>query len=774
MKKIIAVLVMVVISCMTLATLGFVSDKSDVASADSITGVDVFFIAGQSNASGFSDFYRKDNSTLNLSGDWLAKAKTGLYTNGFNNIFYMGSALEGSDASGTNITTLQKVKVGFGRNANREFGAELGMAEYLTSHYGPGTENPNRAVVIVKYAVGGTSLLGKVESRFGAWLPPSYVSQSQYVNELVGKVNFYESLIGKSSDNYTTGLAYQAFTAIKDAGYTDIDLKGLYWSQGECECTDADRYEHEPALRALISDVRRDLGTVSNNFMTSNANVDVSGASDLDFLISEIAPTFAGGAKSIDGRANWMNMRIVEEAQRNVCNSVANTYLLPTGKYTISSQNAQMDITVENGESYCEDNWHYNGDDMLEIGNEVGRYFHAINNNATTSAKITVNAVNEDGEAVALDKVTLDAGKTYTANVVNGVATFTNLPLGTFEIIVDGFEQIDANGNFIENPMITTSTNSVANKTIYLTKTPFIVDRDVIEKWNLRIDPQYGATVTNTNDNMFIGIDPGAKGVSFRYDFNVGSKSAYFPAVIALNANGEPVTFQLCHWGNALVLKVFAGGTNVSLTTISNLNGLCSAEICVYFEGMTLNYALTNINTPSGKISDVKGSYDVSTIFATWNGIERIGFQYDFDPSAFSNEATAGPWGIYDVQPISKIQSSDKSSVDLTIIGKNIRGVNGVTDANLEGKDAVLSSPGGLYKYTATITNGVASFVNVPFGKYQLFVDGDNYVGIYKVTVATATHKETVRVNSKIFNNAFANTGISLDGDIEWVQDSVI
>ena len=94
--------------------------------------VDVYFIAGQSNAAGYSDFYRDDLKTFNLGEDYLHKASE--YIEGYENILYYGKAVSGSD-KGNVISELSPVKAGLGNTSGREIGAELGMAEYLSERY---------------------------------------------------------------------------------------------------------------------------------------------------------------------------------------------------------------------------------------------------------------------------------------------------------------------------------------------------------------------------------------------------------------------------------------------------------------------------------------------------------------------------------------------------------------------------------------------------------------------------------------------------------------
>ena len=790
MKKIIAVLVMVMICCMTLAVGGFITDKSDVANADSITGADVYFIAGQSNAAGCSDFYRNDNATYNLSGEWLKKAKNAKYTNGFANVSYFGfGGVSSSESGGTRfLTELVPVKVAQGSNYVSEFGPELGMAEYLSTHYGPGSENPNRVAVIVKYAVGAASLIGESGASWCSWCAPSYQKAN---NITIFGQDLYHNMVGTSSD-YSTGVVYKAFNAMKAKGYTDIDLKGFYWSQGEAECNSSDYAKHGPALEAFITDMRKDLDLVSSSFMSTNTSVNIAGATDLDFLISEIAPTFGGSytlngttyntTKLPDGTSSNPFIREVVKAQQSVAQKLSNVYTLPTRDYTIFNESANLGIFKEDGKSYCGDQWHYNADDMLAIGNEVSRTLYAINSVKSSSVKVNVKAFNDDGQETEIKELSLVAGDTYTANVVDGVANFTNIPVGTFDIVADGFKHADDEGNFIQNYRVNTKANSTVTANVTMWELPFALDDDAINYWSIKTDPVHGASITASNtERIYLGIGTEAKGVAFKYSYtqryeeNNGTKTAastYFPAIYAQDDNGNLAGIQLCHWGKGFSLKANSIGISnqTSLGTVTSGTGMGTAEIYVYFEGTTVYYSVTNVMLNYDEMGELEGSYDLKSVNANFTGAKNISFSYNNDvgkTGSLDGIGTADPWRIFDIQPI-KNKSTSLATVKLNVVGKNIRAVNGVSDVNLDGKIAILSSAGGLNNYAGTVLNGVATFNNVPFGKYELKVDNAKYVGLEKVVVDSTVVDKKVRVNNQLLVNHMAGASATMHGDMDW------
>ena len=96
----------------------------------------------------------------------------------------------------------------------------------------------------------------------------------------------------------------------------------------------------------------------------------------MPFLISEIAPTQAGAKKNADGTSSRATLNQIIRLQREVAETYDNVYTLNTTDYDIVNQFDLWNSTQNPGVSYCNDQWHYNGDDMLEIGNEVGELLY--------------------------------------------------------------------------------------------------------------------------------------------------------------------------------------------------------------------------------------------------------------------------------------------------------------------------------------------------------------------------------------------------------------
>ena len=222
--------------------------------------IDIYLIAGQSNGAGMTVFNEEFfNSNEN-------------FKNGYENILYYGTA--GSvpspyDILYTNrVTVPETVKSGFGKNGSY-FGPELGMAEALSAYYNSET---GRTAGIIKYAVGGTSLtdiLTGQNSPAGNWCSPSYLAKYGSKGELSG--GLYRNFLAE----VTAGI--EAYRAL---GY-QVNLKAIYWMQGEGDSQRDVLEAYAEMLELLIGDMRRDLGTITGGR-----------CEDLPVVIGEISDSY--------------------------------------------------------------------------------------------------------------------------------------------------------------------------------------------------------------------------------------------------------------------------------------------------------------------------------------------------------------------------------------------------------------------------------------------------------------------------------------------------
>lgn len=312
------------------------AEGENIGSARSI---DLYLIAGQSNGAGYSF---ADTAVLkNLWAD---------YATGSPNVIYRGCAEYTNNVNTPQVSTGENrfddwtcAKAGQGKSVSH-MGAEVGMAARLSSAY----YKDGRTCGIIKYAHGGTSIFDNKEGENAAngnWVSPSYAAAKGYsfaestptVKNLTG--NLYRGLLSEVG---------RGVESLREAGYNDIRIKGVFWMQGESDRCYPDEYEI--ALRYFIKDLREDLGKIMGE--------DLSG---LAFMIGEISRT-SGSAKA---DTVSLNERFIS-GQREITAKTDNAYVIPSGQYEINR--------LENGEDVnSQDAWHWTAEPMFRIGEHVGQ-----------------------------------------------------------------------------------------------------------------------------------------------------------------------------------------------------------------------------------------------------------------------------------------------------------------------------------------------------------------------------------------------------------------
>ncbi|MDR3319204.1 MAG: sialate O-acetylesterase, partial [Clostridiales bacterium] len=237
-----------------LFAVGFPHSQSASAAGEKPV-LDVFLIAGQSNASGWSRISGYTNPT---------HAFTDIQS--FGNVMYAGEAgklLPGKSGNQRPYFTASAVTVGFGETA-AHMGPEYGMAEVLNGRY----DGVTKKALIVKSAAGGVSLnntSGGNSALYGNYLPPSE------------RENF--------TPNAATGVQYDNLVAVFERVYNeykdtyDINVSGFAWMQGEDDRGSPVLYKR--LIASFIRDIRSDLGGV--------VGMDLS---EMPFVMGEISPTF--------------------------------------------------------------------------------------------------------------------------------------------------------------------------------------------------------------------------------------------------------------------------------------------------------------------------------------------------------------------------------------------------------------------------------------------------------------------------------------------------
>ena len=359
---------------------GAVALPAKNVSAQAVTSeektIDMYLIAGQSNAAGYSSKGRK------LDGV-------------FENVSYAGEVdrYRTSGAASQSYLTYPfqpAVKEGFGR-ATGFVGPEYGIAEKLNDKYKGGHK-----ALVFKSAAGGTGLRNSTHGQnndFGNWYPRSQWTGSVSSSAPMGVQ--YQRFV----DNFTS-----VYTQLTEHGYT-VKVQGMAWMQGEDDLSAPQEYG--TLLEAFITDLRADLISVTND----------STLSSMPFVIGEIATSFA--------TANNPQVPPFIEVQRSVAEKMNNVYTVATDDLII----VDTDGTVVGSDQY-----HFTKADQRILGNRFGevllqyaRFKDAYVstsaggtieqefNNDKTELTITVQA----DEGYVLKSLTFD-GRNVTAQVQNG------------------------------------------------------------------------------------------------------------------------------------------------------------------------------------------------------------------------------------------------------------------------------------------------------------------------------------------------------------------
>ncbi len=371
--------------------------------------LDVYFIAGQSNAAG-TTYYMRDVRDYAFGVDYVVnlsdRSLKSEYDAGYSNVYYCGYSGVSTSKQGGVSHSITVTKSGLGISP-LHIGPELGMAKELQKKYA----NSNNDALIIKYAVGASSLDGKAGCSWGNWCPPSKVATSTIHGE-----NLYYNMVGHAENGYTDGAIYQYLTDVInssiyiDGGYNGIVFKGLVWLQGEAESSSESRAKaYGEYLMALINDFRADAVELANKF-SCDKDVDVTSKVDLPFVVSEIAPTFGGAQWFEETGSNNPYINIIIKRERRVAELMKNVVTIDTTDYVIVKESS-MFYSLSEG-SYSMDKWHYNADDIIEIGEKAGAFFTSGHFDKKTdtnnTSKVGCSAsVNETESTIVLGLVPL-------------------------------------------------------------------------------------------------------------------------------------------------------------------------------------------------------------------------------------------------------------------------------------------------------------------------------------------------------------------------------
>lgn len=294
---------------------------TDSKEEENVKTIDVYIIAGQSNAAGLTRYNESELKTL-----WSD------YKNGTENVLFSGFCQDQT------IKYWENAKAGQGTSAS-QMGPEVGMAAVLSEEY----YNGDKYAGIIKHAYGGTSIfnnLGGYNDVCGNWLCPSYAQEigASYTGKSGG---LYRGLLQTVEENVAK---------LERRGFEKINIKGLFWMQGENDRLDPKNYAK--AFSCFATDIRRDLGKIMGEDLSS-----------MPIIVGEISRT----TKSASPSTVVENDAFIA-MQRRLPVIVNDVYVVNSSKYEVNTWDA-----VNNKDINVQDNYHWSTQHMFGVGELVGR-----------------------------------------------------------------------------------------------------------------------------------------------------------------------------------------------------------------------------------------------------------------------------------------------------------------------------------------------------------------------------------------------------------------
>lgn len=328
-KTILKTLITVCATVALAAVTATVAIPQKVSAAGGEKTADVFLIAGQSNAAGST---RVDSTPYGYAV---------AYTPTENVLFYGGNHKTVDGGVGRYLTDFRPVQHGCGYTDNH-VGFELGMANVLNVK--PEYSGPDKKAIIFKSAAGGTSVFPEGNyNRFGNWYPKSLWEKDYYKEDYFNPIGF----------QYRTFMTvFEEFLeAAKNEGFGNIEIKGLFWMQGESDRNNGEEYFD--VCTALFNDFRADISEITGKDY-----------SNLPIYEGEISSTFASAsADSVE-----TNLKFIE-TQHKIADSMRNVYVAPLKDYLINE--------FKNGQSVVvgSDSSHWNYTDIVAVGEQFANLY---------------------------------------------------------------------------------------------------------------------------------------------------------------------------------------------------------------------------------------------------------------------------------------------------------------------------------------------------------------------------------------------------------------
>ncbi len=288
--------------------------------------LDVYILAGQSNAAGFTPVAGLYKGYT--YGGTVDEEKLAEYENGYTDVLYYGVTQSADPA--TAGARLQFVHAGQG-HAGTRLGPELGFAEAMSDYYG----GENGKAAVLKYAVGATSLgnfQNSTSDEFGTWMSPSMIEEYGEESLCPNAGLLYENLLVT---------VHMGLRAMIEAGYEPA-IRGVMWMQGEADSTREDLANlYQKHLSALITDLRGDLTGIMTELEIAQD------CSATPFVIGKIGADLQNAAYE----------DVVREQMQKTAASMTAVRCAETGDLLVPDPNDNNDV------------WHFSAKGILAVGN---------------------------------------------------------------------------------------------------------------------------------------------------------------------------------------------------------------------------------------------------------------------------------------------------------------------------------------------------------------------------------------------------------------------
>ena len=320
------------------SSLAIVISAAVGGSSDDGKKINVWLIAGQSNAVGYGE-------VANYSGP-----DGELLDAGVENVLYYGAGY-GSDQK-----TFVPVSFGLGKSGEYS-GAELGLATALA--------NSGEMNAIIKYADGDTQLSAlnvNSTTNVSTWTPPSYIKDNPAIEFEGDKIgDLYNGLIA----TVASGIAQ-----LKADGYTPV-VQGIWWMQGERDGNHGEMTAelYSELLGYLASDLRADVGEIVGEDLST-----------LPFVYGRVYRNPAYAPNSEAGLAGVLGG---QDAFASDANNV-NVAMLDTRSELIDFYTrAHVDLVQQDG-------WHYDAYTQQLMGEALVRKINAMKPTYTDTESVSI------------------------------------------------------------------------------------------------------------------------------------------------------------------------------------------------------------------------------------------------------------------------------------------------------------------------------------------------------------------------------------------------